>query len=164
MVQTKEDRERLRIYRENNKDKISEKCRQYYQKHKEQIKKNVKQYNEKNKEQQKIKSKQYREDNKENILKQKKEYRENNKEKIKLYNKTDNFIKSNKISKWKRRGLIEDYNIIYEIFMGASHCDDCNVELTIDTKITSTTKCMDHCHTTGLYRGIVCHSCNLIRA
>ena len=61
------------------------------------------------------------------------------------------------ISKWKGRGLVGDYNSIFERYKNTSNCDLCNVLL---EGIGSNRKCMDHCHKTGNFRNIVCHRCN----
>ena len=49
---------------------------------------------------------------------------------------------------------------LYEHYLKTTHCDECEVELTYDKVRTTTTKCMDHCHETGQFRNILCHSCN----
>ena len=98
-----------------------------------------------------------------------KEYREKNKEKIKLrnqeYNQTENGKKSCRIGKWRKRGLIDsdndNYEKIYQRYLDTTHCDLCNIKLTKGQTITSTTKEMEHCHKTGLFRNIVCQKCNM---
>ncbi len=78
----------------------------------------------------------------------KKEYYQNNKEKI---------LRSKMITKWKLRGLIsENYDQIYQLWLDSTHCDICGCQYTKQNK-----KCMDHCHTTGAFRAIVCHRCNM---
>ena len=58
-------------------------------------------------------------------------------------------------SKWKCRGLIVDnYDRIYDIWINTTNCNTCNTELDINNK------CMDHSHSTGKFRGIVCRKCN----
>lgn len=74
-----------------------------------------------------------------------------------------------KINKWKGRsrlqnpnhkGLIcdsrEEYEYIYWYWFYSERCEECNKEYTIKNW-----KCMDHCHDTGLFRNILCNSCNL---
>jgi hypothetical protein len=103
--------------------------------------------------------------------KRKKEYQENKEERIeyqKQYNKqyiqTPNWKKANRINSWKFNGLIcNDFNVIYEIYINTTNCDNCNCILTTDRYNTSTTKCMDHDHNTGLFRNILCQSCNVKR-
>ena len=73
-------------------------------------------------------------------------------------------LRCNRIANWKRRGLIETdyytYDSLYEIYLTHTNCELCNVELTVDKKRTKTTKCMDHDHSTGIFRYIVCQCCN----
>ena len=61
------------------------------------------------------------------------------------------------IYSWKRQGLIGDYESIYQRYMNTTHCDRCNILL---DKINF--KCMDHCHSTGKFRNILCNSCNIM--
>ena len=97
-----------------------------------------------------------------------KEYYEKNGEKLKeskkKYRQTPEGIKSLRISNWKFRGLQCDYiEELYQHYLLSDQCEKCSVILTEDKKTTSTTKCMDHCHTTGLFRNILCHACNMKR-
>ena len=89
------------------------------------------------------------------------EYYANNKEKkaaiSKEYRKTPNGIKSRTISKWKIRGTKGDLSMFYDDkYLPASNCDVCD-------KVFKSTKdkCMDHSHTTGEIRQILCRSCNI---
>ena len=101
----------------------------------------------------KEKRKQYLEKNKEKIAKQQKEYGQTPKGKM-----------NRKISDWKRNGLIcenrDEYEYIYDRYLFSERCEEpeCNKEYTEDNW-----KCMDHCHLSGLFRNIICHSCNTKR-
>jgi len=64
--------------------------------------------------------------------------------------------KSQTIYNWKRSGLIcDDYNALYETYIKTMECQHCKKKFTKNNK-----RCMDHDHTTGLFRKIVCHRCN----
>ena len=56
------------------------------------------------------------------------------KEKQLELNKTDpNRLKSLRINNWKKRGIICDYNEVYEKWINCSNCESCNCIFT-DTK------------------------------
>ena len=123
-----------------------------------------KEWREKNKEKKSLSQKEYREKNKEKLLEQQKEWREKNKNKISEYKQTEKGIKSRRISHWKASGLIcDNYDQLYNHYLKTAYCDACKVKLTYDKRNTSTTKMIDHCHETGLFRNILCHSCNVKR-
>ena len=66
------------------------------------------------------------------------------------------YHKTNTICSWKRSGLINDnLEEIYETYINTTECNHCG-------KVFETTKDrhLDHCHETGLFRKIVCRSCN----
>ena len=108
-------------------------------------------------EKKKQRAREYYQENKEKIYDKTKQYQ-------KEYRQTPEGIKSNRISNWKITGLIcDDIDGLYEHYLKTTHCDECGVELTYDKISTSTTKCMDHCHETGEFRNILCHSCNIKR-
>tara|TARA_R110000803_G_scaffold86436_1_gene152785 strand:- start:226 stop:696 length:471 start_codon:yes stop_codon:yes gene_type:complete len=87
-----------------------------------------------------------------------KQYYLKNKEKIDQqhneYSKTPQFKKSQTICSWKTKGLIDDYEKVYQIYLDTNNCMKCQVE------ITGNNKHMDHCHITNLYRAVLCQSCN----
>ena len=69
--------------------------------------------------------------------------------------------KSTRICDWKRMGVIcDDFDTLYERYLNTKLCEDCNIELTVGGYNTSTTRCLDHDHTTGLFRNVLCLSCN----
>jgi len=66
--------------------------------------------------------------------------------------------KYNMIYNWKKSGLIcDDYNALYETYIGTAECQHCQIEFTKKNK-----RCLDHSHETGLFRKIVCHRCNVM--
>jgi hypothetical protein len=62
---------------------------------------------------------------------------------------------------WKKRGLIvtdEEFEEIYNKYIVATHCELC------DKKFPNTQdRQMDHNHTTGEFRNIVCQRCNFLK-
>jgi hypothetical protein len=127
----------------------------------------MKEYTEKNKEKKKEYDKEYREKNKDKIKEKRKEYMkeytEKNKEKIseygKKYNQTETGKKCNRITTWKQIGVkSDDYNSLYEYFINVKNCEECNVELVEGIVING--RCLDHDHSTGLFRNVLCRSCN----
>ena len=61
------------------------------------------------------------------------------------------------IYKWKMRGLIcDDYDALYETYIKTMECEHCKTEFTKNNK-----RCLDHDHTTGLFRKIICNRCNV---
>tara|TARA_R110002153_G_scaffold262400_1_gene423268 strand:- start:393 stop:785 length:393 start_codon:yes stop_codon:yes gene_type:complete len=125
------------------------------------------------KDKQKEYKRRYREANREKINNSMKQYRENNKEVRNNYNrqyhKTPAGKKSSRISDWKRSGVklpddYPDWSLFYdEEYIKTTHCEECFVELTEAKRTTSTTKVLDHCHTTGEFRNILCNFCNIKR-
>tara|TARA_R110002110_G_scaffold63876_2_gene177034 strand:+ start:242 stop:577 length:336 start_codon:yes stop_codon:yes gene_type:complete len=92
-----------------------------------------------------------------------KEYNEKNKEQRKEYYKTDAGIKSNRISRWKQSGLkCDDIDSLYEHYLNCKNCENCNIEL-VWGNILPNRRCLDHSHTTGLFRNVLCNSCNVKR-
>tara|TARA_R110001592_G_scaffold63062_4_gene193002 strand:+ start:2056 stop:2466 length:411 start_codon:yes stop_codon:yes gene_type:complete len=112
--------------------------------------------------------KEYYKQNKEKMIKNAKEYVEKNKEKrkeyMKEYRQTPNGVKKERISSWKVNGVKhDDFSKLYNYYLSINNCEECNIELTYDKVRTSTTKCLDHDHDTGLFRNVLCQSCNVRR-
>ena len=164
MVMTKEERkaskkESDRLYRLKNKEKIKENKKEYYKNNKESKRESDRLYRLKNIEKIKENDKKYNDKNKE----KRKEYRETHKEEIKAYmkeyNKTQNGIKTYIKSGWKRYRLKDsdndNYEKLYNLYLNTNKCDVCKYEFD-----KSNWKCMDHDHSTGEFRQILCHRCN----
>ena len=105
----------------------------------------------------------YLETQKERISEQNKKHYYENYEKMIARHHTDNGKKVKKITRWKQLGVISDnFDELYNIWKTATNCADCDVEL-IEGNKGCNRKCLDHDHTTGLFRDVVCHSCNQMR-
>ena len=115
----------------------------------------TKEYYEKNKEK-------YKENNKKNYEKNKEKIKEKNKEYKKEYNQTDKEIKRCRIKNWKKYGIkSDDYDSLYEYYINVENCEECDVELVEGNK--SNGRCLDHDHETGIFRNVLCRSCNIKR-
>ena len=135
-------RESDRLYRENNKEKEKERARLYYQN---------------NKEKQKERNRLYYQNNKEKENERHRAY-------SKAYYQTEQGKKRYRIGKWKAYGVIcENFDNLYDYFINCKDCEHCGIELTVDKRSTATTRCLDHCHKTGEFRNVLCHSCNTKR-
>ena len=127
-------------------------------KDKEKYKEYIKEYRQNNKEKIKEQRKEWYENNKEKV----KEYNEKNKEKIterhKEYRQSENGKRSNTIKNWKFHGLkCDDYDELYDKYIIAEFCEECEVKFEGNGK---NQRCMDHEHSTGLFRNFLCKSCN----
>lgn len=145
------DKEYYKEYRLKNKEKLKNYYKQYQENNKEKLKNYNKQYQEDNKETIKDNNKKWREDNKEKL----KKYQEENKEKINLYKQQPVRKMKDRITHWKRRGLVaNNYEEIYYRWLNSKNCEICNHDYSVYTKS------MDHNHDNGEFRNILCHSCN----
>jgi hypothetical protein len=64
--------------------------------------------------------------------------------------------KSTTISHWKLSGVVcEDFDMLYQEYIKKTKCEHCSK----DFKSTKD-RCLDHDHSTGLFRAVVCQSCN----
>jgi len=90
------------------------------------------------------------------------EYREKRKQYGREYNQTPICKKSKKKDKWIRRGVLltdKEFERIYNLYLTQELCNACDCVLTRGG-MCNTRACMDHCHETGLFRHIICHTCN----
>ncbi len=81
------------------------------------------------------------------------------KEKQKEYNKkhrqTETYKKSNRMSNWRQRGVKNVNDEMYDHYMSCDKCEVCKCEFT-----KQNWKCLDHDHTTGEFRFVLCNRCN----
>ena len=107
--------------------------------------------------------------NEEKIKEKQRLYRIENKEKTTEYQKehrqTPAGIKSQTISNWRRKGVLDHFNdnfeTLYRIYLSTKFCDECAFEL--NTGDNGMRKCLDHHHDSGYFRNILCNSCNVKR-
>lgn len=94
-------------------------------------------------------------------------YRQKNREKInkyyrEYYREHETKRKTDMISKWRTRGVIESpqytFDELYEAYRYCGYCEECGKQFpdTYD-------RCLDHDHETGLFRDILCRVCNVKR-
>ncbi len=103
--------------------------------------------------------------NKEKIKKTSRDWYHNNKDKRKVVNREwcENNFNKIKIAHWKYQGVKSDnYDLLYEKWKNTKNCEKCNVELTDGSK-GNTKRCLDHSHSTGEFRNILCNTCNIRR-
>lgn len=135
--------ERLKLIDPDFLIKEREKSKIYYTKNKKEINKKRSIYNKNNREKNNLRVKSYRERNKESYQLKVKKYRSENKDVIK-----------NKILKKKFNISLEEYNTMLQ---NQNHkCNICKTEKTELGRLL----CVDHCHETGIIRGLLCDRCN----
>jgi len=159
-------KERLEKYKEENKEKIKEKNKEYYELNKDTInEKNMERYY-KNHQESLVRNRLSYHKNK--VLKtpeEKAETKRLQQEKVKERREANkpNVIKSNRVKKWKSRGVIcEDWNVLYDKYINTTNCEMCDVEL-IEGNFGANKKCLDHDHKTGEFRNVLCNTCNCRR-
>jgi len=116
-----------------------------------------------------------------------KKYRKENKDKYRQYNKKsweknkNKFMENRmdyqkqyeienphifKISDWKHKGIKlrpnEDWDSVYLYWKTCERCELCDVELT-DGPGKLTSRNLDHDHSTGYIRNVLCWGCNIKR-
>ena len=66
------------------------------------------------------------------------------------------YHKSIMLHAWKRIGVIyHDFDDLYDVYIKTMNCWHCNKEF-----VSTRDRCLDHDHTTGSFRAIVCNKCN----
>jgi len=155
---------KTKIKNKKSYQKNKEKFKESYQKNKEKFKEKSKKYKIENKD----KIKEDYQKNRDTILENKKEYYQKNRDTIlenkKEYIQTPEGKKSSTKKSWKKMGLnMENFESIYKRYCQTTNCDNCGVLLTKHRENNNTFKVMDHEHSTGEFRNVLCHLCNVRR-
>jgi hypothetical protein len=66
------------------------------------------------------------------------------------------YPKCKTILNWKNYGVIyHNFDDLYEVYIKTMNCWHCNKEF-----VSTRDRCLDHNHDNGLFRAIICQSCN----
>ena len=159
-------KERLDKYKEEHNEEIKQRRREYYETNKEELLQKQKDAYYNNHEERLIKNRKSYHKNKKLVPEEvKEENRQKRKEyyKIKREENKPNIVKSYRIRKWKSRGVkCDDWDNLYDRYINTTNCEECNVEL-IEGIFGSNKRCLDHNHTTGEFRNVLCNLCNCRR-
>ena len=140
-------------------------CINMPQRTKEERKEYQRLYKLKNIEKHKEYAKLYRKEHRDKYSEYNREYYNNHINYFRKYKQSEGGKKSQRIAQWKHYGILcFDFDLLYDIFLKTTHCELCNVKLTVDRQNTKTTKCMDHDHSiTDKFnvRYVLCNSCNV---
>ena len=104
--------------------------------------------------------------NKDKIKEQKNAWYLENRDKMAIHNKEYNLKnhRQNTINQWIKQGkqglICDDYDALYDYYISVKNCEICCVELT-DGKPCNTRRAMDHSHSTGEFRNVLCNNCNI---
>jgi len=152
-----------KTYNEVHKEEIAARRKVYREVNREKILESKKSYREYNKEEVAARKKEYRRLNKEKVAEASKKYRLSNPEKVKAWEKEwraipTNVVKSRAGQIKSRYGIsMEDLSNMLDEQKGC--CKVCGDSLIYpDSKVGYR---IDHCHTTGKVRGLLCHNCNI---
>jgi len=128
-------------------EKNKEARKDYYKKNKEARRAYDKDYYKKNKEAKSAYDKAYREENKEALEVRRKAYYEKNKEAKAAYDKAFFLLRKYGITLVEKKKMLNEQG---------NKCKICLQEF--NDKVVS---CVDHCHTMGKIRGLLCRQCNV---
>ena len=79
------------------------------------------------------------------------------------YRNSEKGHRNHRIWDWKNKyKIIGDLDAMYEILQNTHYCDCCSIKLAYrPSKPARNSKVLDHCHTCGCARGVICNMCNL---
>jgi hypothetical protein len=159
-------KERLDKYKEEHKEEVIEKRKNKYLENRDEVLKQQKEKYYANHEKSLIKNRISYHKNK--VLKTEEEKAETKRifqEKVKQRREENkpNILKSNRIKKWRSRGVIcDDWDNLYNKYINTTNCEECDIEL-VEGNYGSNKKCLDHDHGTGVFRNVLCNLCNCRR-
>jgi len=69
---------------------------------------------------------------------------------------TNKYHKIFTLKNWRTRGIKHhNFDELYDMYINTFNCQHCHKDFK-----TTRDRCMDHCHTTGLFRAFLCQKCN----
>jgi hypothetical protein len=165
-------REEKRSYYEANKEKIKAKRLAYCEVNKDAIAQNKAAYYEVNRELVASQKRRYYEANKEKIKAYRRDYYAANKGKIKEYHKKYHAANGVRIREQKRERhaanrptrherVLHAYGLTVEDYARMLNAQDLKCAVCRDVLVFPKFSHVDHCHATGVVRGILCHHCNV---
>jgi hypothetical protein len=149
-------REATRKWQLENRDKVYANTKRWQEKNRDKLRENTRKWQAKNKDKVKENTRKWQTKNKDKVLENTKRWQADNKDKIKdwqIKNKQKRYE-----SAWKHK-LQKNFNITPEIYNQkfkeqTGLCKICN-------KGQEQKLAVDHCHTTGKVRDLLCRKCNL---
>jgi len=154
-----ENKEQIHEKYVEDKEKKKARAKKYHEEHREEILAKQKIYRDNNKEKCAIAKAKCYYQSKEEYSQSRKEYYQKNKERILSQVKK---YRDNNIDAIKDRNRVKNYGLVLGdfdkmIISQDNKCCICNKELGVGKEIA-----IDHCHTSGNVRGILCSGCNLM--
>ena len=90
-------------------------------------------------------------------------YIEQNREYQKSYRQTVKGIKNKRLCNWRKSGVLcEDFNELYTYYINTWICENCDCPL-VEGIFGANKRVLDHDHDTGLFRNVLCNTCNIRR-